>query len=272
MESKKFYSEIYNRYGNIKRARGNFLYTQKNIRLTDLYREEGRAILGWHSNAYTVLKNTLSKGLAGSFTTASRGRLEKAVCELLNSKRKIFVYSTKQSALQASLLISKESTSVYKPLAKNADKSALDFSKTKSVVLYPPLAWTKNIFIVAALCDASTNPNLLEEELRIANLAPEFIPPALEAAAARSIYDLLAAQKTLQEKDFFIYDSVLTKYWRRTGCYLQPKVPQEKYDAFILHCLDLGIVISPEYNIDSIVPFGADAGIFRTLKNSPFEF
>ena len=38
MEIKKYYEEIHKRFGNIRRARGNFLYTQKNVRITDLYR------------------------------------------------------------------------------------------------------------------------------------------------------------------------------------------------------------------------------------------
>lgn len=39
----------------------------------------------------------------------------------------------------------------------------------------------------------------------------------------------------------------------------------------MLHCLNLGIVISPDYSVPSIVPFGADTGVFTALKNNPFE-
>lgn len=274
MEIKKYYEEIYRRFGNVSRARGNFLYTQKNVRLADLYREEGRAILGWGNGAYTVLKNTLSKGLAGSFVTAARARLENAVSTLLNSKRKIFVFPKKEIALRASLIFCKESAAFFKPFAKNAQGEPIDFSATKSVVLYPPLAWTKNIFIVAALCDGSENSciEFFEEQLKLAGIFPQTLPPAFEAAASRAFYDLIAAQKTLYEKDFFIYDKILTKYWRREGCYLRPKIPEEKYDDFVLHCLDCALAISPEYTADSIVPFGADEGVFRKLEKTPFIF
>ena len=52
--------EIFLRYGNVKRARGPFLYTEKGKRLTDLYQENGRAILGWGgSSAFTMLKNAI---------------------------------------------------------------------------------------------------------------------------------------------------------------------------------------------------------------------
>ena len=46
MKLERYYSEIKKRYGIITRARGSFLYTQKNVRLTDLFQEGGRAILG----------------------------------------------------------------------------------------------------------------------------------------------------------------------------------------------------------------------------------
>ena len=74
MKAERYYSEIQKRYGIITRARGPFLYTQKNVRLTDLNQEGGRAILGWDAAAYTVFKNILSKGLVGSFDTVHRSR------------------------------------------------------------------------------------------------------------------------------------------------------------------------------------------------------
>ncbi len=54
-------NKIKNRYGTVKRARGSFLYTEKRIRLTDLFLEGGRAILGW--GAITVLRGRFLKML-----------------------------------------------------------------------------------------------------------------------------------------------------------------------------------------------------------------
>ena len=95
--------------------------------------------------------------------------------------------------------------------------------------------------------------------------AGEFFPPALLAAATRAIYDLIAALKVRQEKGFFIYDKVLTKFFERRSCWLRPKVPQEKYDGFVLACLDAGVAISPDYNADSLVPYGADKGVLKKM-------
>ena len=94
----------------------------------------------------------------------------------------------------------------------------------------------------------------------------------IEAAVTRSIYNLISALQTRQEKDWFIYDLTLTKYWQRKGPYLFPKIPKEFYGKFLLHCLDLGIVASPVYEQPSIVPFGADKGVFEILKKNPFVY
>ena len=260
MKVEKFYSEIQKRYGNITRARGPFLYTQKNVRLTDLNQEGGRAILGWDSSAYTVFKNVLSKGLAGSFNCAYKGQLEKAVSELLNGKRKIFFFSHKKDATQAALLLDAQNTSVYKPF------SGVDYSGVKNVIIAPPLPWTNNFWILAtASTDSSQDKNCGESGSLGQHNDSERFPPALVAAAARAVYDLMAAIKVRQEKDFFIYDKVLTKFFERRSCWLRPKVPQEKYDDFVLACLDAGVLVNPDYNADSLVPFGAGKGVLKKM-------
>ncbi len=224
------------------------MYTQKNVRLTDLNQEGGRAILGWDSSAYTVFKNTLSKGLAGSFETAHFARLQKALSELLKSERKIILFSSKRAAMEAALLLDANSASVYKPFI------GVDYSAVKNVIVAPPLPWTNNFWVLAA--SGGLDPAILPSEK---------FPPALLAAAARSVYDLIAALKVRQEKDFFIYDKILTKFFERRSCWLRPKVPQEKYDAFVLACLDAGVAINPDYNADSIVPYGADKGVLKKM-------
>ena len=51
-----------------------------------------------------------------------------------------------------------------------------------------------------------------------------------------------------------------------------PKVPKERYEEFFLHCLNQHIIISPSYNYPSIIPYGADVGVFNLLKKNPFEW
>lgn len=252
---------ITEQYGVVKRARGCFLYTASGERLTDLYQEGGRAILGWGgSGAYTVLKNILGRGITGSFQTVfsprqadhTKSQLAKAVSTLLASKRAAYIFTTKQAALQFSLAQAAESTSFFRPWVQN-----VDWKTVKSVIIEPPFAWTASIWVVA-LASSETDA------------AGEIISAPLEAAVTRSIYDLLKAIPERQEKDWFIYDPVLTKYWKRQGPYLFPTVPEERYAAFVAHCLAQKLVISPLYNQPSIVPFGADKGVFRALERNPF--
>ena len=256
-------AEITSRYGTIKRARNCFLYTAKGVRLTDMFLEGGRAILGWGgSSAFTVFKNVLSRGLTGSFDTdftphaeGGKSQLSRAVSELLASERDICLFTGKQAALKSALETAPDSTSIYKPWAEGAD-----WSKVKAVIIEAPLPWTASCWILAV--EAGT-------AIPAESAA---IPAPLCAAICRSIYNLIAALQEREEKDWFIYDSVLTKYWTRKGPYLYPKVSKELYPLFVRHCLDQEIVISPIYEQPSIVPFGADKGVFRKLERNPFSF
>lgn len=258
--------EISLRYGTIKRARDCFLYTAKGVRLTDLFQEAGRAILGWGGgSAFTQLKNVLSRGITGSYNTDFIPQMTRAVSELLASSRKVIVMQDKQRALNAALAIAPDSVSFWKPWSDGA----VDWRKITAVVIEPPLPWTAGIYLLAVL-------DTVETEVKLAALDPTKedsfrIPAPLTAAISRSLYDMIAALQSRKETDWFIYDTILTKYWTRKGPYLYPKVNRECYGAFIIHCLDCGLVISPVYEIPSIVPFGADVGVFSELKKKPFN-
>ena len=267
MNKSELFSELYKRYGAVTRARGPFLYTKKGVRLTDLYQEEGRAILGWEGgSAFTLFKNVLSRGQTGSFICeeAPVPRLQKAVSELLASDRTVFCFSSHKDAFEAGLSLFPDETSIYRPW--NALNEKIKINQQAALILTPPLPWAENIFILALHTKKiEENPDKL---LFVRNAIK--LPYALEVAVTRSIYNLIKALQERQEKDWFIYDPVLTKYWNREGPYLFPKVPQDNYKDFVLHCLECGLVISPDYNQPSIVPFGADRGVFTKLKNSPF--
>ncbi|MCQ2242071.1 hypothetical protein [Treponema sp.] len=256
--------EVFKRYGTIKRARGPFLYTEKRVRLTDLYQEGGRAILGWGGgSAFTMLKNALDRGATGSYKTDFTHRLEKAVNELfIGDCRKVYVFSSKEDAVSAGLKFSMESTCVYHPW----HQTEIDWNTVESIVIEPPLPWTPNVFLLAVKDteeNSSKLPEAIKRQIRLSS--------PMEAAVTRSMYNLISALQTRQEKDWFIYDNIINEYWERKGPYLFPKIPMDRYKDFVLHCLDLGIVISPVYENPSIVPFGADRGVFTVLKKNPFR-
>ena len=95
MNKSELFTELYKRYGAVTHARGPFFYTKKGVRVTDLYQEAGRAILGWEGgSAFTMFKNVLSRGQTGSFICEDcpEQRKKKAVSELLASDRTIFCF------------------------------------------------------------------------------------------------------------------------------------------------------------------------------------
>lgn len=267
MTIKEFSKELYNLYGPVTRARGCFLYTKKGIRITDLYQENGRAILGWEGgNAFTHFKNVLSRGQVGSFLCEDSSRLNKAVEALLYSPRELFFFSDRITAIKTAIQLSKEKTAVYKPWCLTPEM----LKQLEAVILEPPLPWTSTVYILAVSKDLISQLDF--ENMAYLDAHSQILPFALQAGITRAIYNLIEAEKTRAEKDWFIYDPVVTKYWTRRGPYLNPKVPKDKYNDFVLHCLKLGIAINPEADGTSIVPYGADKGVFTALKNSPFIY
>ena len=257
------YSEIFSRFGTVQRARGCFLYTKKGVRLTDLYQEGGRAVLGWGGTAFTRFKNVLNRGITGSYITEFEVQTQKAVAKLLNSPRTVLFYPSYASALKAALTVSPNGTAFYKPW----NPAESDFSRQDCVIIAPPLPWTQTVYIVAAI------PEVAEVALAAGRTVPPSlrIPAPLNAAVARALFDLAAELPRRSEKDWFLYDNLISAYWERKGPYLFPKVQEEQYKSFVLHCLDCALVISPDYNTPSIVPFGADRGVFSKLKQKPFD-
>jgi len=269
-------SKITEKYGTIKRARDCYLYTAKNVRLIDMYQQSGRAILGWgKGSSITVFKNVLERKITGSFDTdfspkinSEKSQLSKAVSELLgeiitqeNLGRKVFVFNSAFDSENSVEFVKKEfniDAKLYQPW----NQENIDWREIPAVIVEPPFAWDDRTFILA-----------LKDEIELIEKSDVYrIPAPLCAAFTRSIYDLIKEIPNRIEKDWFIYDPIVTKYWTRKGPYLYPKVPQEKYQDFVLHCLDCELVISPDFEKSSIIPFGADFGNFSKLKKNPFEF
>lgn len=268
MITEEYYSEIFNIFGPIKRARGNFLYTRNGNRLTDLYLENGRAILGWGNDngengtgAFLKFKNILNRGLTGSFETDFSKQLDKAVSDLLQANCVAHIFFDIEQAKKTALSLS---TKVVKFVPwiglvydgddlKSNVQNVVDF---ECVLINPPLPWTSNLFILALRNDI------------VPLFDSEKISGSLQGAIARSIYDLISELKVRSEKKWFLYDSVLKNYFTRKGPYLFPKMNESEYDDFVLHCMNCNLLISPDYNIPSIVPYGADKGVFSLLKNN----
>jgi hypothetical protein len=227
-------SEIALRYGFIRRARLCYLYTQSGKRLTDLYQEAGRAILGWDGgNARTVFKNVLNRSAAGSFESEESRRLEKAVQILLPDYHCVRWYSGIPSPLP-----------LWRPWQPNQPDA-------EAVLFLPPFPLASDCVILAAKPHAQTDLALR----CLSELPSTLLAPCLLAGITRSIYDLIQELPLRNETGWSRWDKLLSPYWDRQGPYLFPKMSRDDYSAFASACLDKGVVISPDYDIPSIVPY-----------------
>lgn len=248
MTNTQLAQEIFSRYGAVVRCRGHFVYTKKGVRLVDLYRENGRALLGWRGNAFTKLKDVLGKGVTGTFIS------EQGTSHQLNK------------ALGTLASLNEESPVTVEGTFVNFDCTSLDFPNLKS--LTPPLPWASDIFI--AWYD--TKNALTSAENSFLSAYKTTVPSPLAAAIVRSIYDFAAFLTTVEEKDLFIFDQALTPYFNRAGMVLETKIQDPiLYDKFVLFCLDNGVIINPEYKGISFVPFGCDKGVFSKLRSANGE-
>ncbi|MGI5173790.1 hypothetical protein H0R92_09335 [Treponema sp. OMZ 840] len=276
-------TEFVKRYGAVSRARGCYLYTQKGVRITDMYRDSGRAVLGWGcsgSKAFKIFKNTLERGQTGSFPCEYERRFEKAVLALLGS------YDHARWFLSAESLL----TSVYQSAwgEEYAEKKSMygiklwrpwfpehaeipsdglfvqPDTKTCNFIpgvcaLYPPFALSTSGYIAVFEKKEGAEPP-----------RSDTCSPALLNALARAVYDLSAEIPRRSEKDFSAFDFVLGQYFIRSGAYFMPKIKSEQYKDFVLHCLDCALLLAPVCTVPSVVPFGASQGDFSQLKRKPF--
>ena len=314
--------EIKKRYGNVKRARGIYLYTEKSVRLTDCFLDGGRAILGHGGGkAKTAFKDCFERGANGFYDSGLLPAFEKAVKQLLPSNfTTIRLYTEKTAAPLEGISYSLESSREKADAAleqtsfslESAPKKASAVSEQTSCVLentqkkaepvlwrpwleisgksteqptgYPKIQIVHNVdgdfpaivkivppFPYATeLCVYAFSTACGEEMLQ--NLPKNDIVPApLLAAFTRGFYDLKIALGTYTENDFKANSKVFEPFFIRNQCYLFPKIPEEKYKDFVLKCLDIGIVISPDYNVPSIMPWRANPGDLKKISKINLE-
>ena len=260
MTERELADEILTRYGPVTRGRGCFLYTKKGIRLTDMYQGNGRAILGWEGgSAYTRFKNILNRGISGFFYTEYSSQIHASVSSLLCSDVDVFFSKDYEKAFKAVRFFEPDTKDFWRPWGQ---ENKTDFS---ALILLPPFPWTETIYMVCVKREIlKTSKDKITPDSVI-------LPSPLVAGITRSVYDLIAALQYRSEKNWFLYDLVLNKYFTRKGPYLYPKISEEKYSDFVKFCLDLGVVINPDFNNPSIVPFGADKGVFTNFNKISFE-
>lgn len=295
--------ELRKRYGAVRRAYDNHLYTAKGTRILDLYQESGEAILGWRAGkAKLALKNALDRGITGSFPTELDGELERAVREVLPDHSEVRVFASRDRARRAcaeavglwsdvplieSPILHPEASIEMGP----GGDSPLSAAKgLHGIPLWRP--WLDEAFYAMGDRVDSSFLQRVRDTLdamvlvspfpfasgcaiavfsgRVGSVPPsDPVAPALLAALARAWRDLAAALFERTEADWSRFDGFTEAWWDRRGPYLVPKTRPSRYAEFFSFCLDRGVLISPDYLTPSIVPMDADAGEFRALERNP---
>lgn len=319
-------AEIQKRYGFVRRARGCYLYTEKNVRLTDCFLDGGRALLGWDGGkARTVFKDTLERGANGSYCGGYESRLATAVRHLLPSEyTEIRWYYDSPCAVRegaaycASLGANNArfgavlwrpwldicATAEPKPTRYHEITITHPGAEHPDVIkLVPPFPWATTLSIYAfrdcatqttsaqsgaqetqtgtaqqavpqMRTGAQTQDSSAQAGANAAKLgqadtqtprASDVVPAPLLAAYARAFCDLKTALGTYGENDFKQFSAQLSPLFDRRACWLFPKIPRDRYDDFVLRCLDEKIVVSPDYAIPSIIPWRANKGDIKRI-------
>jgi len=276
-------AEIKKRYGNVRRARGCYLYTEKGVRLTDCYLDGGRALLGWDGGkARTVFKDTLERGATGAYCGGYESRLATAVRHLLPGEyTEIRWYydsgatgsvggetcavsggvaggeGSRGACVRDAVLwrpwldICAESTP--KPTRYPDIKIVHPITDRPAVIkLVPPYPWATSLCIYASCAEIPPS---------------DVVPAPLLAAYARAFYDLKTALGTFGENDFKQFSKQLSPLFDRRACWLFPKIPRDSYEDFAKRCLDAGIVVSPYYDVPSIIPWRANKGDIKRIAD-----
>ncbi|UTC45397.1 hypothetical protein E4N72_01750 [Treponema vincentii] len=271
------YAEIRKRYGNVRRARGYYLYTEKNVRLLDLWLDGGTAILGRRTGqANLVCKQFLDKGLTGFLPTKADAQLRRALEALLPDYPVIRWYATREkaeqiagSALQSYPKEAAQPLAVWRPFlgidtgSGNAAAEAVpimlvmpaypvpcgiiaacsrfEASLPPSDALFPPLAYS----LARAFFDLKRN---IDEE------HAEPVQNCGAAGRSERISRTIAKRRQAVLNRKAEAERLLPGVWTQKGWYLFPHIPEAEYPALFMQALDARVLISPEYGTPSILP------------------
>ncbi len=267
-----YYNEIKARYGNVKRAKGYYLYTEKNTRLLDLYLDAGMSILGRRMNqSPLVFKQFIDKGLSGFLPSQADYNLQKALKTLFPEHSDFRLYTSEFDCIEALKLFGFEGKNskallrenLWRPFLPEADK----------------VLKQEAFFVQPAICSAYKI--LVFKKQENLNLPSSALMPATEKAAlARAFFDLAKKQaeykktENLNDEEYLRFTSTKRqrkqaesslrqykqlcdlgrKFWDIRGSYLFPKMTEEEYKAFFLKALDAKILLSPDFSTPSFLP------------------
>jgi len=256
----------------VLRARDFHLYLEGGKRLSDLWREGGKAVCG-HKTPHVLreLKNAAERGLLTSLPHPMERRFIKAL-ELLFPGSSFRLYAHEGSLYRA-LEAAGFAAPFYDP-AISSEAQGERQQGEKGVSLWRPfLEKTVPGTILVPVLPCPLGPAVLVLDKSVeASFAPgELIPPVLLAPAARAIHDMAALLKTPVCQRYRKIEKALAgqKLWRRRGIYLC--TDGEGYAALFMKFLEGGFLLPPSPEEPAILPFtmsdGEEAKLAQLIIN-----
>jgi hypothetical protein len=240
----------------VLRARDFRLYAKGGRRLVDLWQNGGAAVLG-HTppSLLRELKNTASRGLYAPFPHFLEGRYRTALSRIFPGRDFRF-YAAPPPQLHT--LVGGHTVALWRPFINSA--APLSVTEDAPPVLIPVVpgiqGWRGGLPL--GLCALAVRNGFDTPPFP----PGDFLPPVLLAAAARGIYDLIAAGRTAAtERANPVYrhiDKALINHqiWQRQGLYLSLKQApsNEEWAALFRRFLDNGFLLPPVSSQPAILP------------------
>jgi len=236
----------------ILRARGYRLYTQDGRRLIDLWLSGGAAILGnTPPNILREIKNTASRGLYSPFPHFTEGRYIKALSKLFPG-RNFRLYAAPPPEL--SVLFNSGEAKLWRPFVNPADPFAVTENAPVFIPVLPGIQIWRGGLPFGLCVVAAKDAKYFDSEKQFPE--SDSLPPVLLAAAARGIYDLLAAPERANLKFPRVEKTLKNSRWRRTGIYLElrEKPETEEWAALFKKFLEAGFLLPPMPCFPVILP------------------
>ena len=274
--------DLLDRLPVISRARDYRLYSSSGKRIVDFYQDGGNAVLGHRVPGISLtMKQALDKGVLFYCRTSYDSRLKKAV-EIMAGRDVSFSVFPGDDALFASLnrtvppffparteenkdtekktdkLTGKKD--VYKNINVFTGTDTISSDNTDTAFWRPlsgdslDLLLKKYLFVIPAVpFPGSISPRMVLSRSSSLPAGGNVSPVAL-APFIRAVYRLINSSNADSYK---IWDSEqynIGRLWKRRGIYLLPSYEEKFHEKVFINMLDKGYLISPDYEIPSILP------------------
>ncbi len=240
---------LLDRVPEISRARGYRLYSRGGKRITDFYQEGGRALLGYRVPGMALsIKQALDKGIYPAFRSRYDSRLKKSLISLIGKDVFFSVFTDLRGLFSvtgnnipeyfSSQISGKSDISFWHPFSGDSIESLLESFKFVIPVIPFPGSFSPQILL-------SFSEELSEGDP---------VSPVLLSPLIKVIYRMISLADT---DPYAVWDDssiILEKLWKRKGPYLIPVYRRDNHEKIFITLLDMGYLISPDYDVTSILP------------------